>query len=60
MPSGNFSEEGCVNPKHKISANEIGKRMKSIIKGNIWEMFSLKQCFALLSLEVKNLIAIKN
>ena len=33
MPSGNFSEEGCVNPKHKISANEIGKRMKSIIKG---------------------------
>ena len=33
MLSGNFSEEGCVNPKHKISANEIGKRMKSIIKG---------------------------
>jgi hypothetical protein len=22
-----ISEEGCVNPKNKISANEIGKRM---------------------------------
>ena len=21
MSSGNFSEEGCVNPKHKLSAN---------------------------------------
>lgn len=29
MPSGNFSEEGCVNPIYKVSANEIGKRMKS-------------------------------
>ena len=37
MPSGNFSEEGCVNPKLKISANEIEKRMKSIIKGKCFD-----------------------
>ena len=37
MPSGNFSEEGCVNPKLKISANEIGKRMKSIFQGKCFD-----------------------
>ena len=56
MLSGNFSEEGCVNPKHKISANEIGKRMKSIIKG---KHLGNALILALLSLEVNNPIAYK-
>lgn len=33
MPSGNFSKEGFVNHKYKISDNVIGKRLKSINKG---------------------------
>ena len=47
MPSGNFSEEGCVNPKHKISANEIGKRMKSIIKGKHLGNVMIKTMFSI-------------